>query len=388
MTRLKRMGLILLITGLFTSALFASMTRTDNLGYQTNLYLLDSYNIWSFPSTLVLFSNQIHVESLIGNQLYRGGANLPLSPNLTGGFYLTNSTRSIAFANPDQSARTASHQADLFLAHRGVNTAWGAQLSYYQTKNTVNDLTELNNDMTTSQNFIGLTFGVSYFRDTQAQFDGAIYIGLANFENNPVSDQYQGEGNTQIGAGLRYFYSLSSRSVIVPFAGLMIEGSGYTFSILNQTSSAVQKSNSYLFGIAHQYIPTRNTLVILAIGYTRTSETSDIKMGGSSVPTPTSVYEALPFLSLGLENRLFRWLTVRFGFYELLGKSTIETPAFSEVSSTSSMYTPYFGLAFHLKRFIMDAHINHDFLHHGPYVLTGQNYGSFIYQFSITYNIP
>jgi hypothetical protein len=388
MRRLKRIGIALLVTSVFTSTLFASMTRVNNLGYQTTMYLLDSYNIWTFPSTLVLFSNQIHVESLSGNQLYRGGANLPLSPSLTGGIYLTNSTRSIAFANPDQTARTASHQADLFLAHRGANTALGMQLSYYQTKNTVNDLTALNSDMTTSQNFIGLTFGLSYFIGTQAQFDGAIYIGLADFENSPVSNNYHGDGNTQVGVGLRYLYSLSSKSVIVPFGGLMFAGSGYTFSILNQTTSAVYKSNSYLIGIAHQYIPTRNTLVILAIGYTRTSETADVKMAGSSVPTPTTAYEALPFLSLGLENRLFRWLSVRFGFYELLGKSTTDTPDFSEVSSTSSMYTPYFGLAFHLKRFIMDAHINHDFLHHGPYVLTGQNYGSFIYQFSITYNIP
>ena len=98
----------------------------------------------------------------------------------------------------------------------------------------------------------------------------------------------------------------------------MLAGSGYTFSVLNQTTSAVYNSNSYIIGIAHQYIPTQNTLVILAIGYTRTSNTSDVTSSGTSVPTMSSIYQALPFLSLGLENRLFKWLTVRFGIYELL----------------------------------------------------------------------
>ena len=163
MKQLNRIGVALLIMGILTSALSGSMTRTNNLGYQPTMYLLDSYNIWTFPSTLVLFSNQIHIESLSGNQLYRGGANLPLSSNLTGGIYLTNSTRSIRFANPDMTSRTASHQADLFLAHRGTNYALGMQVFYYLTEHIVNDLTALNNDMTPSQSFIGLTLGLSYF---------------------------------------------------------------------------------------------------------------------------------------------------------------------------------------------------------------------------------
>ena len=64
-----------------------------------------------------------------------------------------------------------------------------------------------------------------------------------------------------------------------------------------------------------------------------------------------------------------------------------------EEKETGTTYSANFGLAFHLAQFDIDVLVDTDymadFLHNGPYILSGHNHeGELFSQVSITYRFP
>jgi outer membrane protein W len=392
--------LFVILVVIIASQCFGSMTRRTTLGYATDFYVLDSYNIWTFPSTIVLFPKMAAIESMNGNKLNSGGIHMPLSQTLTGGAYLKNDTRQIQFAQPvtganglpDPAARTAAHQADLFLGHHGGSYGLGMHISLYRNSTSV----EGNNvDAKTSQSAIGITLGTSFFISKKSQLDAALALNIASYNNEPIPapfTAYDGKGNLSISFAVRYFNSISATTAIVPFAGIGIQGAGFagTVSLLgnNIAGSYIEKSTNYILGISSNYVPNERVLVIMAIGYVRSSSTIDAESNNVTLNSPTDTYQSLPFLNLALESRPYNWLAARFGIYELLERSSVDVPNGSKTSSTGHDYVPNFGITFYLKRFTVDVLVNQDFLHHGPYLLSGHTYSPLFSQVSFTYAIP
>ena len=95
-------GLLIVILGI--TGLLASDTRIKTLGFGNiaNYYVRDSYNVWSFPSTIVNYRNMVFFESSYPDkswQLWSGGIQFPVSQNITLGVYLQNSKERILYTD-------------------------------------------------------------------------------------------------------------------------------------------------------------------------------------------------------------------------------------------------------------------------------------------------
>lgn len=392
--RRERMGFVLLIISLlFVSSSFAGMTRINNLGFMSDMYVLDSYNIWTFPSTIVLFPKMATIESMSGDELNSGGIHMPLSPNVVGGAYLKNSEEEVYFADPttidpstgEPMSRWAAHQADIFMGYNGKTYGLGMHISYFNSDTLTNYVDNtLQSDENFGQSFVGLDFGVSVFSNTRSQLDATLHIGIASFTNDPITT-YKGKGNVSIAFAVRYFAAISPTTAIVPFGKLSFERAGYEVTLNNTTSSLVGKLDTYIVGLSSNYVPNERVLVTMAIGYYYSSLSADDGTGNDSGSSSNS---ALPFLNLGFECKPYSWLSARFGISELLTHWKTDAPNLFEGKSTDHTYVPNFGLSFYLKRFTIDVLVNDTFLHNGPYLMSGHNYGSLFSELSIIYAIP
>ena len=94
-----------------------------------------------------------------------------------------------------------------------------------------------------------------------------------------------------------------------------------------------------------------------------------------------------------MEARFTKWLGARLSFYELLqtyqSEEAIDDEQLDETRLTGSTYSAMFGLFFKLGHFTLDTLVDTDgaadFLHQGPYILSG-NTNALFTQISLTYN--
>ena len=206
--------------------------------------------------------------------------------------------------------------------------------------------------------------------------------------------------------GARLFYALSSKTVVVPFASYVHGGEGYRWLVRDalktggdENQTKIDKYDQYILGIGVDFIPRERTLVTIAGGLVYYSATEEVTWFSGTPPVADKYsYTALPFVSIGLEAKLTRWLSGRFSFYELLetwvGEEAVTETLLDKYRLTGSTYAANFGLSFHLGRFDIDTLIDTDgladFLHYGPYIISGKDYSEgyegLFTQLSVTYN--
>ena len=410
---LKCITVAVLLILLGVSSLQGSDTRVTNMGYLANLYLRDNYNIWAFPSTLANYRNLIVVDSYAASgsdALWSGGIHLPLGENLTVGIYLSNNTWDLDWADTQFNARTifynlssteASHQYTIFGAYRMTNLDIGLYVSSFSSKETYTDPDNSDFNYDESLGAREFAFGISTKGNERTRLDATIYYGTGNFKRvvtgNDPSQSIAPEGYNSYGILARLFYAYTSKIIIVPFAGYGREGQGYR-SLVPDASllTYVSKQTMYLLGCGVDLIPFERALITMATGLHRYASTYE-QTWSSGTPPPSPEYssQTLPFLTVGLEARLARWLGARFSFFELLdtyvGKMDMTgDDVLEETKFTGSSYAAYFGLWFNWSRFTIDALVDMNgaanFLHHGPYVVSGVPLNPLVAQLSVIYN--
>gem|GEM_PF-2688632 len=412
---LKCITVAVLLIALGVSSLQGSDTRVTSMGYLANLYLRDNYNIWYFPSTITNYRNLIIIDSnngyfsgsdqlfgspVYGNKMWRGGIHLPLSSAFTMGVYLSNDTRDLLIE--DTSLDQASHQFTLFGGYSMDNVDLGIYASSYSTKETFTDPDTPDNN--TEENLTRREYGVgvSFKGNERTRVDGTIFYRTGDFASilagRTATQLMAPESYNSYGILVRVFYAYSAKVIIVPFAGYGVEKAGYRSLVPDAfTLTQVYKSTMYLIGCGVDLIPFERALISLAAGYQKMSMTSDVTLS-SGTPDPSNEYggHVLPFLSVGLEARLTKWLGARFSFYELLGTEITKSLStvgdnLTERKETGSSYSARFGLWFRWARFTIDVLVDteslSDFLHNGPYILSGNQHEQGLFpKLSITYN--
>lgn len=413
MKMLKWFTVIVLMLLLGVSSLFASDTRVTTMGYLANLYLRDNYNIWDFPSTLTNYRNLILIDSYSSSgadALWSGGIHLPLGENFTVGVYLSNRTWALDYTDTQFNARSfiyslasyeASHQFTVFGAYRMENMDLGLYVSSFGSKETFTDPEESDNNYEESLGAREYGVGVSLKPNDRTRFDGSIYYSTGDFKRIVTgadpSQEIAPEGYNTWGILARLFYAYSARVIIVPFAGYGKAGEGYRSLDPDAiVLTHVDKTSMYILGCGVDLIPFERALITLAAGYQKFASTYE-QTWSSGSPPPSSEYSSstMPFLSVGLEATLTKWLGARFSFYELLdtfvGKMDMTMDDVLEESKfTGSSYAARFGLWFKWSRFTIDTLIDTngaaDFLHNGPYILTGKSVAPLFVQISVIYN--
>ncbi|MCJ7812732.1 hypothetical protein MUP95_05355 [bacterium] len=420
-------GVILFLLGIV--GLQASDTRTQTLGYATNFYVQDDYNIWYFPSTLVNYRSMVIAESEYGmgygdSELWSGGVHIPVSSDFTLGVYLLNTKYPIDHADtrftdpfggiyidrkdiyPNLDSNEASHQFTVIGALRMTNMDLGLTVSSFSSKLTYTDPNNSDNNFEDRLSTIAAAGGLSFKPNEKTRFDGTVFYNTSSFRHVEYPTyrdtvQYrQPYGYSTYGLDARLFYVLNTKTILVPFLRYMSSGQGYQWLVKSITTTdgittMKDKQTSYFLGMAADLIPFSNNMVTLAAGLYNYTETYAMTLleGTPDVPDKYT-WRALPFLSIGLESKLIKWLDVRFSFYELLETSIYEEAVTETILDkgrlTGSSYAANFGLAFHVGRFDIDTLIDTDgaadFLHNGPYILSGKEYYGLFSKISIKYN--
>jgi len=424
-------GAILFLLGIV--GLQASDTRTQTLGYASNFYVQDDYNIWYFPSTLVNHRSMVVAESEYwmeyeGDQLWSGGVHIPVTSDFTLGVYLQNDTRFISFSDtkfdvpfpytqavrttiyPDLNTNEAAHQFTVIGAMRMTNVDLGLSISSYNSKLTYTDPNNPDFNFEDKLSTMTASGGLSFKPNDKTRFDGTIYYQTSSFKHVEYSEYSYGDttqwlqpyGYSMYGVDARLFYVLNPKTILVPFLRYMSAGQGYQWLVKSQDiigvsgiTSRKNKQTYYLLGVAADYIPYTNNMVTLAAGlYQRTETYVETLLEGTPDVPSKEIWRALPFLSIGLESRIAKWLDVRFAFYELLEtwimQNAVTETILDKGRLTGSSYAANFGLAFHVGRFDIDTLIDTDgaadFLHNGPYILSGKEYYGLFSKISIKYN--
>ncbi len=404
----------------------AGETRIQTLGYEANYYVQDDNNIWYFPSTLPNHRSLVIAESEYPNgELWSGGVHVPVNQNLTLGVYLSNTEYPIkysdtkfrdpfgTFFNRDTvytnlSTNEASHQFTVIGGLRMNNMDFGLQVTSFNSKLTYVDPDVTDNNFEDNLSTISAAGGISFKANEKTRFDGTIFYEMSSFKHLEYANYTYGDtaqwkqpyGYNSYGVDARMFYVLNSKAILVPFLSYMSGGEGYQWLIKDPVttmniSTYKGKETRYVLGVGADLIPYTNNLVTLAIGFINQSWTHEetLLSGTPSIPEKKT-WRALSFLSIGLESRIAKWLDARFSFYELLETWIYEEPVTGTILDkdrlTGSSYSANFGLAFHVGRFDIDTLIDMDgaadFLHNGPYILSGKEYDGLFSKISIKYN--
>ncbi len=404
----------------------AGETRIQTLGYEANFYVQDDNNVWYFPSTLPNYRSLVIAESEYPyGELWSGGVHVPVNQNLTLAVYLMNSTQFITYSDtkfrvplynipvrtefyPGMDTDEASHQFTVIGGLRMNNIDLGLQVTSFNSKLTYINPDDTDDNFEDNLSTISAAGGVSFKANEKTRFDGTIFYEMSSFKHLEYANYTYGDtaqwkqpyGYSTYGVGARMFYVLNPKAILVPFLSYMSGGQGYQWLVESLTttgniSTYKDKVTLYILGIAADLIPYTNNLVTLATGFYNWTETYEMTLLSGTPPVPSKMtYRALPFLSIGLESRIAKWLDVRFSFYELLETRILEEQVTATILDkgqlTGSTYSANFGLAFHVGRFDIDTLIDMDgaadFLHNGPYILSGKAYDGLFSKISVKYN--
>jgi hypothetical protein len=420
MKRIMILCSIFLILLFFSVDVTASDTRIRGLGYKANFYIRDSHNIWEFPSTVVLYRSMAFAESMFpapsdSGQYWSGGLHFPVSQSFVLGVYLRNSQKKLPDADtqfmfqtyadrstgyyPNLSGNDASHLMTLFGGLQMGNTDLGFHVSLHRSSYSVQYTDALDADKRKTYedklNYLTLGGGVSHKTNERTRIDGSIFYSMGSFSNIDPSfhdsdtlKQRQPESYYDYRVAARMFYALNPKVILVPFGQYGQNSRGYR-SIDKDTSplnvkSSILKNTYYMLGAALELIPRTNAIVALAAGFRGESwQTITTYFDDDNTLNPTTKLTTLPFVSIGLEGRLAKWLDARLSFYELLNTHNIERDnginnIFDRTTMTGSLYAATFGLSFHLGRFDLDTLIDINgaasFLHNGPAMISGKDY--------------
>jgi len=389
------------------SSLWASGTRLETLGYMTNFYLVDSYNIWIFPSTVVQYNNNVFLESEIGYPLYEGGVNLPITPQITMGLYMSNSTMTISYSdvidpsNPNNFMDQAQEQLDLFGGYSAEQYDIGLHLARYANSLEYTNPDDNNDNYSAGVSSFSIDAGLTYKPDNRSRIEGTISFTTRSFKLEAVGqdpDQAtEPYGHNTIALAARYLYSMTDKVVLAPFLGFSSQGEGFTSLVPNANPvSVLDKETSFILGVGFNIIPRDRVLVTCATGMASTSSTTEISLTSGTAPVqPESGYMALPFVNIGLEAELCKWMGFRLSMYKLMERMTsssaVDNNTLDEYKETSNPYSANMGVYFRIGRLkidtLIDTDSNADFLHNGPYLLSGHQYtGNLFKRVSVIYS--
>jgi len=424
MKSIQTVILALLMFLLCFSTLQASEARINNFGYASQFYIQDSYNVWAFPSTLVNYRDMVFVESnrsdMYNGDLWSGGIHLALSPTTVIGFYLSNQKKQIEGADVGNmsleffnafdgsmyesfSPDMADHQFDVFAAFKLNSADLGFHISRYSSSvdGTWNEIVgEESGSFNHHADEISVEGGVTFRNSRKTRFDATIF-----YETTAFGTTVSGVSPSQIifpedyytwGVGARLFHIMSPKVVLAPFAAYSSGAIGYRYAegYDDMSGSYHERFTQYIAGVAVDLMPNKQNLISVGLGIDNFSVSPELTANSGQVSVLANIsHGALPFVTVGLESWIKKWLCARFSFYELIMSSSNEFTEDNYVINydlSGSTYAANFGLAFKLGQFTIDTIIDTnggaEFLHNGVYLISGAEFSNVLFaQVSVTY---
>lgn len=362
---MKKIAIVTLMFMLVASASsFATQTRTEVMGFNDGI-MVDDYNVFRFPGRTFNYPNLAIGEFSIYNYEYydseaAGAAEEPVGAYRQ--FYDFGINWQFGEENPwvlgtyistlypmrptDYNGNTLWNQNYNTNQNRRIQLIYGRQLGgnnfgfnfeyirgSYETDHahTYNDTVADTTGTTTyaaKESFGYYKFGFGLTEGTSGKWDIAASVAFGTWtdENGDGEKQTEPDGYLDLTAEGRYFWVKNPKITLVPHAGIMIGKRG-----ANNFGSATDPEDTYddmnykstllgfEGGLGMHYTPGPDLLAVLDVGFrfNKTKREVDyIDTENFDYPTLreyTDTEFTLPYLKLGFEGSVFKWMDVRFG---------------------------------------------------------------------------
>lgn len=420
---------------------FATETRTQVMGFNDGV-MVDDYNIFRFPGRTFNYPNlavgefsiynyqMIMSETADGAQLdypsyqefYNFGVNwqfgddnpwvvgtyistlVPMYPQTFSGSNLMNNNLGM---NPNR-------RINLLVGHQLGNNNFGVNLEYIRGSSERAHQTTYNNEITdttyvyssddTKESFtyfnliLGLTEGTSGLWDVALGLD----YGTWTDEDQNGFKQTEPDGYYDLSLEGRYFWQKSPKITLVPHGGVMIGKHGSkdygsytdpsdTTNYLYSNSKRKSTMLGFDAGMGMHYTSGPDLLAVLDVGIQYGKTKYEV-----TYPTPDTAFHynldrtnewtnfTLPYLKIGFEGSVFKWMDIRFGattYWDISkntqdynsGSTTYHYMYHYEYKDKEAWNQTYLGFGFHWNRLHVDVMTDPDVFLRGFNFISGDS---------------
>jgi hypothetical protein len=414
---MKRTLLVVLaLSFVVASSGFSTITRVKTMG-RVNQYVLDDANVFLYPSMIVRYSDrflfdygedptlEIGVnEGIRGFSGLAGGVFYGLDDYNHIGFIVNANDRTngngITVGVPvrgDASDYTFPVTLDdfigIFYGYDASTVDVGLELDLSKSKNAVTNPEELRLEDKVSQ--FGIKGGISYDMASGDLFNVAFGFVNTSFTDEisaaaspDTTDQgpsaiAENDGYNTINLTARLFHKMNDELTLVPVFEWMIAKQGVNWdSPLAETGdqpgnpdTAAEldevKTNTIRASLGMDISPSEKALVVAAAGIK--IESGETTFQGDKLEESSSKF--LPFVKAGIEAEVKPWCDFRAGVEKQLWTSS-EEPVDTLLTDTEqggADFQGFIGAGFYVADLVIDVQIDNQFLHRGPYFISGQS---------------
>lgn len=424
------LGLLILV-----SSVMATDTRVMTMGQNNNI-LLDEANIWLYPSRINYYPDLAEMELVnYGDDYYpfpegelegvspieRVGVNMKFGGDkpYVIGLYLHNqaeyyhqfspiSGRSHGSFNDEGYYGNSNRRADLFYGRKLGDKNFGLRFGYVHSSyknlsaNQFNEtsFSQISFDLglTLKEGLFDIMVGLESFSFTDLQTVN-LNQGLSGDASYGGVDNYEPDGNKRLYFRARYFHELNSTVTVVPHLGFSTgtykwnewdwlanpaPDSGFSNQV-DRTSKTTSKE--FTLGTGLHYTPSSKVLTVIDFGLA-TTKIKRLTSDNGEISESSENWTALPFIKLGFEAGVFKWLDVRFGAETYWAKYTVENVE----NATKSVYKypdnrNYLGFGFHWGQFHVDTYANPALFTNGFDFISGDSTNDMNFKISAVYEM-
>ncbi len=430
---MKRIVIAALFLALVMSvSSMATQTRTLVMGNNDQV-LVDDYNVFTYPGRVFNYPNLAIAEFDGGDDFYKFGINWQFgdeNPTVVG-TYVCNDypIGPSGFMGNDYMNRDwslySNRRIDLLVGRQMGNNNIGLRVAYFSSGWEYDDKDSYAySDADTSyvnttpykeaESFRLFVIGLGLTEGLTGQWDVAAQLSLGSWTDKDGNgiEETEPDGYYELAVGGRYFMVRNPKITFVPHAGFAIGKRGekdyrydqedsFMYMAVEGDSSTVDMTEKqtlmgFDLGVGMHYTPAPNLLAVMDLGVMYSKVKREIEYSDTLLQVASSLmdYEetwkefTLPYLKIGLEADVFKWMDVRLGGVTYWNSSKDELSASKSVEmglgtgtttydwelseGWASNYT-YLGFAFHWNRLHVDTYTDPRIVLKGFDFITGSN---------------
>ncbi|MBU8934982.1 MAG: hypothetical protein KOO62_13430 [candidate division Zixibacteria bacterium] len=398
---MKKMITIFCVMMLLMSSMAFSETRPLTMGDNNNV-MLDDANIWVYPSRINDYPNIAR-----GEFGWDGGdgefSNFGIhwqfnedNPWVLGTYFsiLPAYVPMDLFGNDlvpfgdlfDEGEGNNNRRIDLLYGRRLGAYDFGFGLSFLHSSMT----TDAPGDQSKEAfGYYKFSFGLT---PDNGVWDLAAVIGMGSWtdENGAGEAETEKDGFSDLALKGRYFYQMNPTCTFIPHVGLahskrglknnVMDGVGIAGNASSLDYTLSDKSTMIDLGVGLNYTPANNVFGVFDFGFMLSKQKREMDTTASFVADPGFTYVNeqdittwfFPYLKIGLDADIFKWLDIRMGATSYWTSESDEIGV-AKVNARYPENATYLGFGFHFNRLHIDTQADPELFLNGFNFISGEN---------------
>ncbi len=400
---MKTTGIILLVLMALCAGAFASETRTLVMG-QNDGIMVDDYNMYRFPGRTFDYPNLAIGEFCAPDDFYQMGINWKFGDENP--WVLATHISSLSPLVPvDYSGGSLAdfdilydqnHRIDLFYGRRLGNNNFGFSFEFVRSaqKEELSMVTDpATPTVTVEEKFSYMEFGIGLTEGSSGKWDVAANFGFGTWTDDDTLGvkETEPDGLSQFSLEGRYFWVKNPTVTLVPHAGLSFGKRGvkeFAVNYIDQVDTTLLDRTTsgsafgFDLGLGMNYTSGQNMLAVCDLGIMYQKVSTDIEYNQNYIDSGYVNVEreqknlSIPYIKLGFEAEVFKWMDVRLGAttYWNIDKNELQTVLGSSSSTTNwANNDTYMGFGLHWGNLYIDTYTDPELILDGFNFISGSD---------------